>query len=141
MANKDTPFSRCYFKKIEFLRFSRKKPKQLLHNLRKNLTFAVKTRKCECPRLLQNNEFGTLENNGLNFSFLIYISIMLGTTEIIIIAAVILLLFGGSQIPKLMRGIGQGVNAYKKGLAGEEDEDEKKATNSAPQQSKEEAAE
>ncbi|MBQ9339348.1 MAG: twin-arginine translocase TatA/TatE family subunit [Paludibacteraceae bacterium] len=50
---------------------------------------------------------------------------MLGTTEIIIIAAIILLLFGGSQIPKLMRGIGQGVNAYKKGLAGEPDEDKK----------------
>lgn len=53
---------------------------------------------------------------------------MLGTTEIIIIAAVILLLFGGSQIPKLMRGIGQGVNAYKKGLAGEEDKEKKEET-------------
>lgn len=51
---------------------------------------------------------------------------MLGTTEIIIIAGVILLLFGGTQIPKLMRGLGKGVNAYKKGLAGEDDEDEKK---------------
>ena len=53
---------------------------------------------------------------------------MLGTTEIIIIAAVILLLCGGSQIPKLMRGIGQGVNAYKKGLAGEEDKEKKEET-------------
>lgn len=51
---------------------------------------------------------------------------MIGTTEIIVIALIILLLFGGTQIPKLMKGIGKGVRSYKKGLAGEPDEDEKK---------------
>lgn len=50
---------------------------------------------------------------------------MIGTTEIIVIALIILLLFGGSQIPKLMKGIGEGVRSYKKGLAGEEDEEKK----------------
>lgn len=50
---------------------------------------------------------------------------MIGTTEIIVIALIILLLFGGSQIPKLMKGIGKGVRSYKKGLAGEEDEEKK----------------
>lgn len=51
---------------------------------------------------------------------------MIGTTEIIVIALIILLLFGGSQIPKLMKGLGKGMNAYKKGLAGEDDEEEPK---------------
>ena len=35
-----------------------------------------------------------------------------GATEIIIILAVILLLFGGKKIPELMRGIGQGVREF-----------------------------
>ncbi len=46
---------------------------------------------------------------------------MIGTTEIIVIALIILLLFGGSKIPQLMRGLGKGVHEYKKGLAGEDD--------------------
>lgn len=54
-----------------------------------------------------------------------FIIVMIGTTEIIVIALIILLLFGGSQIPKLMKGIGKGVRSYKKGLAGEEDEEKK----------------
>ena len=65
---------------------------------------------------------------------------MIGTTEIIAIVATILLLFGGSQIPKLMRGIGQGVNAYKKGLKGE-DEDEKEDTKKEKKEEKEEKKE
>ena len=40
----------------------------------------------------------------------------LGTTEIIIIALVILLLFGGKKIPELMRGLGKGVSQFKKGM-------------------------
>lgn len=54
---------------------------------------------------------------------------MVGTTEIIVIALIILLLFGGSQIPKLMKGIGKGVKSYKDGLNGiddDEDDDKKK---------------
>lgn len=50
---------------------------------------------------------------------------MIGTTEIIVIALIILLLFGGTQIPKLMKGLGKGIRSYKKGLAGEEDEEQK----------------
>lgn len=49
---------------------------------------------------------------------------MIGTPEIIVIALVILLLFGGKQIPKLMKGIGRGIHAYKEGLAGKDDEDD-----------------
>ena len=59
---------------------------------------------------------------------------MLGTTEIIIIAAIILLLFGGSKLPKLMKGLGQGMNEFKKGMkegdtsvdSGKESNDDKK---------------
>ena len=39
---------------------------------------------------------------------------MLGTTEIILIAIVVLLLFGGKKIPELMRGLGRGISEFKK---------------------------
>ena len=40
----------------------------------------------------------------------------LGAGEIIIIALVILLLFGGKKIPELMKGLGKGVKSFKEGL-------------------------
>ncbi len=40
----------------------------------------------------------------------------LGTGEIIIIALVVLLLFGGRKIPELMRGLGKGVKSFKDGM-------------------------
>ena len=40
----------------------------------------------------------------------------LGTGEIIVIALVVLLLFGGKKIPELMRGLGKGVKSFKDGL-------------------------
>lgn len=46
----------------------------------------------------------------------------LGASEIIIIALIILLLFGGKKIPELMKGIGKGVSNFKKGLNDIEDE-------------------
>ena len=46
----------------------------------------------------------------------------LGGQEIIIIALVILLLFGGKKIPELMRGLGKGVSQFKKGMKDIEDE-------------------
>lgn len=52
---------------------------------------------------------------------------MIGSTELIIIALVVLLLFGGAKIPQLMRGLGKGVHEFKKGLKGEgEDENTQK---------------
>jgi sec-independent protein translocase protein TatA len=36
-----------------------------------------------------------------------------GATEIILIAFVVLLLFGGKKIPELMRGLGKGVREFK----------------------------
>jgi sec-independent protein translocase protein TatA len=46
----------------------------------------------------------------------------LGTGEIIIIALVVLLLFGGRKIPELMKGIGKGVKNFKDGVKGIEDD-------------------
>ncbi|HEY9542937.1 Sec-independent protein translocase subunit TatA/TatB [Prevotella sp.] len=43
---------------------------------------------------------------------------MLGTQEIIIIALIILLLFGGKKIPELMKGLGKGVKSFKDGMNG-----------------------
>ena len=41
--------------------------------------------------------------------------------ESLVIVLVILLLFGGRRIPELMRGIGKGINNFKKGVKGEDD--------------------
>jgi len=49
-----------------------------------------------------------------------------GFTEILLIALVVLLIFGGKKIPELMKGIGKGAHEFKKGLSGQEDEEPKK---------------
>ncbi len=46
----------------------------------------------------------------------------LGTTELLLIALVVLLLFGGKKIPELMKGLGKGVKTFKDGMEGMEDE-------------------
>lgn len=40
----------------------------------------------------------------------------LGFSEILIIAIIILLFFGGKKIPELMRGLGKGVRSFKDGM-------------------------
>ena len=52
----------------------------------------------------------------------------LGGTEILVIALVVLLLFGGKKIPELMKGLGTGVKSFKDGMKGVTDieEEEKK---------------
>lgn len=48
----------------------------------------------------------------------------LGIQEIILIALIVLLLFGGRKIPELMKGLGKGVKSFKDGVKGiEEDTD------------------
>lgn len=42
----------------------------------------------------------------------------LGAGEVIIIALVILLLFGGKKLPELMKGIGKGIRNFKDGVNG-----------------------
>jgi|TARA_B100000945_G_C19943044_1_gene394926 sec-independent protein translocase protein TatA len=41
------------------------------------------------------------------------ILLFIGSQEIIIIAVIILLLFGGRKIPELMRGLGSGIKEFK----------------------------
>lgn len=40
----------------------------------------------------------------------------IGLPEILVIALIILLLFGGRKIPELMRGLGKGVKSFKDGM-------------------------
>lgn len=53
----------------------------------------------------------------------------LGATEIILIIAAILLLFGGKKIPELMKGLGSGLNEFKKASKGDQPADTKKEEN------------
>ena len=57
-----------------------------------------------------------------------------GAGEIIIIALVILLLFGGKKIPELMKGLGKGVKSFKQGMNEVEDEI-KKSVDEKPENS------
>ena len=40
----------------------------------------------------------------------------LGAQEILLIALIVLLLFGGKKIPELMKGLGRGVKSFKEGV-------------------------
>ena len=50
------------------------------------------------------------------------ILLFLGSEDIILIAVVVLLLFGGKKIPELMKGLGKGVKSFKDGIEGLEDD-------------------
>jgi len=41
----------------------------------------------------------------------------LGPTEILVVVAIVMLLFGGQKIPEFMRGLGEGVKEFKRGAA------------------------
>ena len=43
---------------------------------------------------------------------------MFGGQEIIVVLLIVLLLFGGTKIPQLMRGLGKGMNEFKKAKDG-----------------------
>ena len=46
----------------------------------------------------------------------------LGGQEILFIALIVLLLFGGRKIPELMKGLGKGVKSFKDGMNGVEND-------------------
>ena len=52
----------------------------------------------------------------------------LGPTEIILIVLAIVLLFGGKKIPELMKGLGNGINEFKKASKGEDANPDSKKT-------------
>jgi sec-independent protein translocase protein TatA len=47
----------------------------------------------------------------------------LGGQELIFIALIVLLLFGGKKIPEMMRGLGKGVKSFKEGMNAPPDND------------------
>lgn len=54
-----------------------------------------------------------------------------GTTEILIIIAVLVLFFGAKKIPELARGIGEGMNEFKKATKDELENDSSESSNHA----------
>ncbi|MCR5365482.1 MAG: twin-arginine translocase TatA/TatE family subunit [Prevotella sp.] len=48
----------------------------------------------------------------------------IGMPEIIVLALIVLLLFGGKKIPELMKGLGKGVKSFKDGMKEIETDDE-----------------
>jgi sec-independent protein translocase protein TatA len=54
----------------------------------------------------------------------------LGMQELLFIALIVLLLFGGKRIPELMKGLGQGVKSFKDGMNGVDDSNKEEAKDS-----------
>ena len=48
--------------------------------------------------------------------------LVIGWTEVLVIALVVLLIFGGKKIPEMMKGLGKGVRSFKEGLREVDDE-------------------
>jgi sec-independent protein translocase protein TatA len=48
--------------------------------------------------------------------------LFLGTEDVILIAVVVLLLFGGKKIPEVMKSLGKGIKSFKDGMDGIEQE-------------------
>lgn len=53
--------------------------------------------------------------------------LFIGTTELLLIGGMALLLFGGKKLPEMMRGLGQGVKEFKKGMNEMKTPDEEQA--------------
>ncbi|MCM1041857.1 MAG: twin-arginine translocase TatA/TatE family subunit [Bacteroides sp.] len=63
---------------------------------------------------------------------------ILGWPELLALAVLVLLLFGGKKIPELMKGLGKGVRSFKDGVNGvEKDLEVKDSENSAKSENKE----
>lgn len=56
------------------------------------------------------------------------ILLFIGTTELIVIGGIALLIFGGKKLPELMRGLGKGVKEFKEGM----NEVKEEVTNTQP---------
>ena len=50
--------------------------------------------------------------------------LFIGSTELLLIGGIALLLFGGKKLPEMMRGLGQGVREFKKGVYDTKETDE-----------------
>ena len=52
--------------------------------------------------------------------------LMIGTSELLLVAGIALLLFGGKKLPELMKGMGEGVKSFKDAVNGNSDTQDKK---------------
>ncbi len=50
--------------------------------------------------------------------------LFIGSTELLLIGGIALLLFGGKKLPEMMRGLGEGVREFKKGVNDAKETDE-----------------
>lgn len=80
----------------------------------------MKIRYCE-KRYIQLDTYINDQNMKLLF-------LGLGMQEILVIAILVLLLFGGKKIPELMKGLGKGVKSFKEGLNGVEEDNKQDKT-------------
>ncbi len=55
------------------------------------------------------------------------VALFIGGSELLVIAIVILIIFGAAKIPEFMRNLGKGVGEFKKGLRESEKKDEEKS--------------
>ena len=60
----------------------------------------------------------------------------LGAGEIIVLALIVLLLFGGKKIPELMKGLGKGVRSFKEGMNNIENDIENSGTEKSNNENK-----
>ncbi|MFA5832798.1 MAG: twin-arginine translocase TatA/TatE family subunit [Bacteroidota bacterium] len=58
----------------------------------------------------------------------------MGTSELMLIGLVILVLFGAKKIPEFMKGIGKGVSEFKKGMNEVQNELNKEPTETKPEE-------
>lgn len=65
--------------------------------------------------------------------------LFIGTTELLLIGGIALLLFGGKKLPEMMRGLGQGVKEFKKGVNEVEAAADNGGADEKPQEGKAEA--
>lgn len=61
----------------------------------------------------------------MSSSMLVLAGLQFGSTELLLILAIILLLFGGAKLPSLAKGLGQSIREFKK--ASREEEEPKSA--------------
>ena len=58
--------------------------------------------------------------------------LFIGTTELLLIGGLALLLFGGKKLPEMMKGLGQGVQSFKKGMNEPVEEEQEEDTDPTP---------
>ena len=51
----------------------------------------------------------------------------LGTTELIVIFAIVLILFGAGRLPQIGEGLGKAISGFRKGVAAEDSSEAKKS--------------